>query len=66
MFFNMYLFCLKGYSETLKHYNDAKAFIEHSNDIDNIYESINKYVPNKKQKIIVVFDDMIADTPSNK
>ena len=66
MFFNMYSFCLKRYSETLKHYNDAKAFIEHSNDIDNIYESINKYVPNKKQKIIIVFDDMIADTPSNK
>ena len=29
--------------------------------MDNIYEIIDKYNPNKKCKILIVFDDMIAD-----
>ena len=48
-----------------KHFNDSKAFIEYSNDMDNIYKNIEEYNPNKKRKILVVFDDMIADMPSN-
>ena len=27
----------------LKHYNDSKAFIEDANDMDDIYENIEKY-----------------------
>ena len=50
----------------LKHFNDSKAFIEYSNDIDDIYENIKEYNPNKKRKILIVFDDMIADMVSNK
>ena len=42
------------------------AFIEHSNNIDNIYKNIKEYRPNKKRKILITFDDMIADMPSNK
>ena len=42
------------------------AFIEHSNNIDNIYKNIKEYSPNKKRKILITFDDMIADMPSNK
>ena len=34
--------------------------------MDNIYENIEEYNPNKKRKILIVFDDMIADMLSNK
>ena len=50
----------------LKHFNDSKAFIEYSNDMDNIYKNIKEYSPNKKRKILIVFDDMIVDMLSNK
>ena len=50
----------------LKYLNDLKAFIEYSNDMDNIYKNIEEYNPNKKGKILTVFDDMISDILSNK
>ena len=34
--------------------------------MDNIYKNIEEYNPNKKQKILIVFDDMIAGMVSNK
>ena len=34
--------------------------------MDDIYKNIEEYNPNKKRKILIVFDDMIADTLSNK
>ena len=43
-----------------------KAFIEYSNDMDDIYKNIEECNPNKKQKILIVFDDLIADMLSNK
>ena len=49
----------------LKYFNDSKAFIEYSNDMDPIYKNIEKYNPNK-HKILIVFVDMIADMLSNK
>ena len=44
----------------------SKAFIEYSNEMDDIYKNIEKYSPNKKRKILIVFDDIIADMLSNK
>ena len=41
-------------------------FIEYSNDMDDIYKNIDEYNPNKKRKILIVFDDMITDMLSNK
>ena len=32
----------------------------------NIYKDIEEYNPNKKRKILIVFDDMIADMLINK
>ena len=46
--------------------NDSKPFIEHSNDMDDIYENIEEYIINKKRKILIVFDYLIADMLSNK
>ena len=49
-----------------KYLNDSKAFIEYSNDMDDIYKNIEEYNPNKKRKILILFDDMIPDMLSNK
>ena len=49
-----------------KHFNHFKAFIEYSTDMDDIYKNIEEYNPNKKDKILAVFDDIIADMLSNK
>ena len=40
---------------------DSKALIEYSNDMEDIYKNIEEYNPNKKRKILIVFDVMIAD-----
>ena len=50
----------------LKYFNDSKAFTEYSNDSHDIYKNIKEYNPNKKWKILFIFDDMIADMLSNK
>ena len=34
--------------------------------MDDVHENINDYNPNRKRKILIVFDDMIADIMSNK
>ena len=49
----------------LNHFNDLKAFMEYSNDIQDVYKNIEDYNPIKKRKILIVFDDMIADMISN-
>ena len=40
--------------------------IEYSNDMDGIYKNIGEMNFNKKRKILIVFDDTIADMLSNK
>ena len=50
----------------IKHLNDSKAFIEYSNTMNNVYKNIDNYNPNKKRKILIVFDDMIADIMTKK
>ena len=40
--------------------------IEYLNDMQNVYKNIEDYNPNKKLKILIVFDDMIADLINNK
>ena len=56
----------KRESTGLKHFNDPKAFIEYSNDMHDVYKNINYYNPYKENKILIVFDDMIADMIHNK
>ena len=50
----------------LKHFNDPKSFIEYSNDMRDVYKNINHYNPNKENKILIIFDNMIADMINNK
>ena len=50
----------------LKYLNNFKTFIEYSNDMNDIYNNIEEYNPNKKRKILIVSVDMIVDMLSNK
>ena len=50
----------------INHFNDPKAFIEYSNDMQDVYKNIDEYNTDKERKILIVFDDMIADMINNK
>ena len=47
-------------------FKDSKAFMEYSNDMEDVYKNIEDYNPGKKRKILIVFDDMVADMINNK
>ena len=49
----------------INHFNDHKAFIEYSNDMHIVYKNINHYNPNKENKTLIVFDDMIQNKKLN-
>ena len=49
----------------LDHFNDFKTFIDYSIGMQDIYKSTEDYNPNKKRKILIIFDDMIADMFNN-
>ena len=40
--------------------------IEYSNDAQDVYKNIEESIPWKKRKVLIVFDDMIADIINNK
>ena len=50
----------------INHFNDPKAFIEYSNNMHDVSKNIDEYNPDKENKILIVFDDMIADMIHNK
>ena len=50
----------------INHFNDPKAFIEYSNNMHDVYKNIDEYNQDKERKILIVFDDMIADMINNK
>ena len=56
----------KRESTGLKHFNDPKASIEYSNDMHDVYKNIEECNINKERKILIVFDDKIADVINNK
>ena len=45
----------------IKNLNDPHAFIEHSSDMNDVLEDINNYNPKRDKKVLIIFDDMIAD-----
>ena len=49
----------------LNHFNDPKAFMEYSNDMQDVYKNTEYYNPVRKRKILIVFDDTIADMINN-
>ena len=56
----------KRESAEIKHFNAYEVSIKYSNYMDNIYKNIEEYNPNKKRKVLIVLDDIIADMLSNK
>ena len=59
-------FIKKGENVGIDHFNDPNISIECSNTMDDFYENIDDYNPSRKRKILIVFNDMIADIMSNK
>ena len=56
----------KRESVGINHLNDPKAFIEYSNDMHDVYKNIDNYNTDKENKVLIVFDDMIADMINNE
>ena len=50
----------------LNHYDDLKAFMEYSNDMQDVYKNIEEYNPYQENKSLIVFDYMIANMINNK
>ena len=50
----------------IKNLNDPHAFIEYSDDMDDVLDDINNYNENRDRKVLIVFDDMIPDIEYNK
>ena len=49
----------------LNHFSDPKAFMEYSNDMHDVYKNIKDYNPIRKRKVLIIFDEMIADMINN-
>ena len=49
----------------LDHFKDPTAFIDYSNDMQNVYKNIEDYNLGKKRKMLIISDDMIADMINN-
>ena len=45
----------------IKNLNDPYAFMEYSNDMNDILEDINNYNKNRDKEVLIIFDNMIAD-----
>ena len=50
----------------ISHVNNPNTFIECSNTMDDVYENINDYNSSRRRKILIFFDDMIADIMTNR
>ena len=50
----------------IKNLNDPNAFIEYSDDMNDVLDDINNYNKNRDKKVLIVFDDMITDIEYNK
>ena len=62
-----YQFLIKKREDVgIKYLNDPKAFIDHSQCMDDVCNNFDDCNPNRNRKILIVFDDMIADIITNK
>ena len=62
-----YQFLIKKRKDArIKNLDDPSTIIKYSNTINDVYNDIDDYNPRRKRKILIVFDDMIADIMTNK
>ena len=50
----------------IENLQNPKTFIDYSKTIDDVYENLEDSDPTKKRRVLIVFDDMMADMESNK
>ena len=50
----------------IKKLKNSKAFTDYSQTIDDAYESLEEHNLTKKRRVLIVFDDVIADIEPNK
>ena len=62
---NYQLFINKREKVGIKKFKNAKAFIDQSQTIDDVYEKLEDYNPTKKTKMLTIFNDVIADMEAN-
>ena len=51
---------------SIKHLTDPKSFAEYSSDKKDVYPNTDGYNPNKKCRVLIVFNDMFAKILSNE
>ena len=49
----------------IKKLKNSKTFIDYSKTVDDVYENLEDYTSTKERKVLIVFDDMIADIEAN-
>ena len=50
----------------IENLQNPKTFIDYSKTTDDVYENLEDSDPTKKRRVLIVFDDMMADMESNK
>ena len=50
----------------IRNLNDPNSFIGYSDTMDDVYNNNDDYNSKRKRKVLIVFDDMIADIMTNK
>ena len=50
----------------IKKLNDPHAFIEYSDDMNDVYADISNYNKKRENKVLIVFDNIITDIEYNK
>ena len=50
----------------INNFNDPRSFIHYSNDMHDVYKNIDDCNPDKENKMLIGFHDMIADMDHNK
>ena len=50
----------------IKHVDNLNTFIECWSTMNDVYENIHDNNPSRKKKILIAFDDMIADVMTSK
>ena len=53
--------CLIKNMKKLVSEKDQKSFIEYSNNMQDVLKNIEEYEPVRKLKVLIIFEDMIAD-----
>ena len=52
--------------QKFKNQKNPKAFIDYSQKIDDVLDNLEDYNPTKKRRVLILFDDKIADRESKK